>query len=195
MNKPHPRFFHDLVAQFHQAFEVKNYRMLHEVPDSVLTLRVKLIDEEKQEWIEADTRLEELDAICDLIYVLVGSGVQCGVPLMEIGYTWDKYDTMLEAFISNVETPEGPTPCPKKFKLYGENALGALINLASIKGYKIYAAFTAVHLNNMDKLWTERPEDKSLIVAPKGDKFLVRRPDGKILKPVNHKKVDLTPYT
>lgn len=74
----------DKVAEFHTAFNQPcntsvNQELLHDF--KMVSLRVKLIDEEFKELCQSKTMVEQLDAIGDLLYVVYGAGVCFGFDL------------------------------------------------------------------------------------------------------------------
>lgn len=72
-------------------------------------------------------------------------------------------------------------------------ALGTAL-CAGITPGQIQAGFSQVHQSNLDKLWTAKQIENSRMLASemvveassKNGKFIVRRPDGKVLKPPGH---------
>lgn len=189
-----------LVSTFIRTFEQKCYRFTSDVPDSVLTLRAKLVDEELTEYNEALRaldKLEMLDALCDLTYVVAGTLLVCGlkpIPHTSNGTNY-KLIWAVEPHISNIVDECSQTlPCHKRMFRWCTNALIALDNV----GYKLhmYEAFQKVHTNNMLKLWRKPPfDDINLTATQKGPRaWLVRNKYGKIIKPLNHPKVDLREF-
>jgi DNA-binding CsgD family transcriptional regulator len=69
----------DLVASFMLAFG-QHVPLSVSMPDeSVQRLRAKLCVEESNELGEAENLVQYVDAICDLLYVALGSAVACGL--------------------------------------------------------------------------------------------------------------------
>lgn len=170
------------------------------VPPKIWELRYKLIEEEYKEYCVAKTRgTEELDAICDLIYVIVGTAVAASIKL-------EQYISH-QLRIENSSKPNiGPEihalldeigclfPCPRRTPAALNNALRVVIDAAKVRGYDLWYAFEAVHVNNMKKLWP-RPSDAIMHEStPKGEYWLVKDLKGKIIKSPLHHKVDLAPF-
>ncbi len=186
-----PLQYYAMVTDFHHKFAVKGYNRLHDLPEEAAKLRVKLIQEEYEELKTAKTAVDELDAICDLMYVVLGTGVTVNSPI-PLDPAFDMHrDFAITDLCSNLRSV---VPCQTRFGLATKGAMANLWLLGRSKNYDVHSAFFAVHKNNMDKLWTEKPADPTLIVTKVHDRFLVRRPDGKVLKPANHTKVDLSKY-
>ena len=68
----------DLVKEFNAAYGVEAPAPYDE--DS-LNLQWRLVDEEMQELCDASSDIEFLDAIGDIIYVLIGLALKCGYDL------------------------------------------------------------------------------------------------------------------
>jgi len=77
----------EMVKDFHVAFGQRVGRR-PQLPDmNERSLRMKLLQEEFREYIEAegdDNLVEVADALADLIYIACGTAVSYGVPLDEI---------------------------------------------------------------------------------------------------------------
>jgi predicted HAD superfamily Cof-like phosphohydrolase len=72
---------YEMVKEFHKAFG-------HPIADNPWPLetdrkikRATWMAEEVQEFIEADTLVDQIDALCDLIYFALGSAVEMGIEL------------------------------------------------------------------------------------------------------------------
>jgi len=185
-----------LVKEFMKAFDQRCYRFTSDVPDKTLKLRADLIDEEDKEYDEARNKGDKigiLDALCDLAYVTAGTMITCG--LMPIPYSAKTNKTLVsmdpEASYTIEECRLG-IPCHKRMYRYSNRLLAKIDDL----GYamNLIEAFKVVHENNMSKLWTARPDDKELIVIPKGQKFLVKNKNGKVVKPPCHVPPDLSRF-
>lgn len=187
------------VLEFHKAFACFTAKIFHEVPTEVAKLRARLIDEEEDEYQRADSRVGRLDALCDLMYVLCGAGLTCNVPCGE-PIRFENSDWRMEEKPSLTEVWKVsheltlPIPCIKRFRPVLQLAVSEVESAALFSGFNFLAAFKAVHENNMAKLWTARPSDQSLVCAPVGGKWLVKRKDGKVMKPLNHTRVNLDRY-
>lgn len=70
------------VYDFHNAFtqsQLTPNEALHNF--DICSLRVHLIDEEFNEYLSAQTQLDQMDALADLLYVIYGAGVIFGIDL------------------------------------------------------------------------------------------------------------------
>lgn len=162
------------VLEFHQLFDhpIGDLNKVEEL--KVRQLRIKLLFEELCELANAgnvDCTLEELCKEFIKNPVLRTDG-------MEVDKT-EELDAL----------------CDLEYVLHGKIITG---------GYKdiFKEAFSMVHSNNMDKahyteVLAQMTIDKNQIEATiknKNGKFLVIRNDGKLIKPFNHKKVDLSTF-
>ena len=199
----------ELVTYWHRKFGVA-------LPDSpsfdpgVCALRIALLTEETgelREAIETDNRVETLDALCDMQYVLSGAIASTGV---------SEY-LQSEMMPSLQEENDAPflvrqmvfqiTKLNKDFQRGYPNNVGARFSvmqwildaLIQVTGFdKVFAdAFLAVHENNCAKVW-RREElfnmghlDQWTHCHWRQDHYIVRNSIGKIIKPPGHTKVDL----
>lgn len=188
------------LKEWNDVFEFKTYDHVDNVPKDVIKLRYRLIDEEAKEYYAAVDLVDELDAICDLLYVIVGTNVTCNIPVVPYTsgqlYRRDaRKGTIFEQITPVLQELGSLFPCPRRTHEYTNKAIVRLLDVAAIRGFKLRDAFRAVHDNNMAKLWPEHPgADKGYIVKPKGNKFLVKNQYGKVIKSPAHTKVDLTPF-
>lgn len=187
------------VSQFNAAFEVKEYEQLVNVPERVFKLRAALIEEELKEYekaLEEKNRLEQLDGLVDIIYVVTGAAVICGIavpPKHYDGSLAQQHEVGDCDWV--VEELRSETPCIKRLTPYVAWALYGLEHTGAREGFKIPEAFNAVHKNNMAKLWDEKPKDPELVYALRPyNKWLVKNKAGKVIKPPGHTKVDLRAF-
>jgi len=168
-------------------------------------LRAQLISEEFVEFLEARDRVEQLDAVCDSLYVAIGGHLTCGFRMPEMENFG--FNQPLAKAVGEARTQLMAQPC----ELGLRNKLASLCVTWLRTGESMFGpikfngAFNAVHENNMEKLWTEEEvkaaDPKSIsyveVIATGKDpnrRFRVTNGIGKIIKPPGHKKVDLTPY-
>lgn len=199
---PFTTHMHNCITQFMQRFEQNIYPDIKEVPCEVSLLRADLIREELKEYSAAEVRsVDELDAILDLLYVIIGTSVAFSVATTP--YRSGQVPMEVEKLhVHNTLTPllqnlDSRFPCANLHFKEAELSIHRLIDIGTIHNYKLRAAFDAVHANNMEKLWSfsdlqSFPSDVS--IKQKGEKFLVKRSDGKVLKPPSHVKVDLNAF-
>lgn len=190
--------YHTLVNEFHSTFEIPSYATTEDAPCEAHKLRARLIKEEYDELLAAANRLDVLDAICDLIYVVAGTAVTYHIGIAPYTSTAVKLnkptlDGLHHRTNYVLQELYSMFPCPKNTRHGLNDLLCFLDDLARNHAFRMPEAFMAVHSNNMKKLWNE-PAPAELITKRKGDKWLVRDSGGKIIKPPYHTKVDLTPY-
>lgn len=198
--------FHALVSQFHRAFDVASYQNTRKVPGRILELRASLIEEELNEYTDALKRadkLEMLDGLADLAYVIAGTLIVCN--LGPIRYTATKpineYSVAPQAN-NIIDECYNAMPCHTRMSDYCNTALKRIDDIA-YKDFDFSNAFKTVHENNMAKLWpeedwlklreTQSPEELFGVRRANGQ-YLVRNRAGKVIKPLNHTKVNLTQY-
>ena len=183
-----------MVRQFMTTFDQEIFSSPDFTPCEVCILRSKLITEEAKEFSRAKAySTDELDAICDSLYVILGTNITMSVPLIEVKTkaTAPFWPLVLEV----TQDLDSRFPCMNiQIKALGALA-GYFISFAEDRGYKLLPAFKAVHCANMGKLWTKPPENTDkLIVIKKGDLYLVKREDGKVVKPDTFVAPDLTEF-
>jgi hypothetical protein len=195
MNETNTRHYYNCVKEFTESFGQRRYQFASQLPTPICELRISLIEEEEKEYlagIAANNRLEMLDGVCDLIYVIAGTAVVCGIKPEPFTATEPSNLYTLERSIDALINELGTVvPCSKRVTRYSNDALQACDGRGIEHGFKLRDAFDVVHANNMDKLWTEPPSDQSLIVHPVRGKYLVKNKTGKVIKPPNHRKPDL----
>lgn len=82
--------FQSDVTQFHRAFGAPVADAPKRLPLARADLRIALIDEERNELVEAICARDLVataDAVADLLYVVVGLAVECGIPVQAV---WDE---------------------------------------------------------------------------------------------------------
>ena len=70
-----------LVKEFYMAFGQEKYLnkgMYRAANIERMKLRNRLFDEELKEFLEAETDIEKLDAICDMYYIAIGTTLELG---------------------------------------------------------------------------------------------------------------------
>jgi predicted HAD superfamily Cof-like phosphohydrolase len=77
----------DLIA-FHKACDVKQwFKNLKDIPDDIYELRLRLLEEEFEEFKEAHKnkdKVEMADALADMIYIAVGTANVMNIPLDKV---------------------------------------------------------------------------------------------------------------
>lgn len=192
MNPINSKHYRSCIRTFITTFEQPIYRFLNEAPEAVKKFRAKLIEEEEKELLQATTQEDELDAYMDLIYVIEGCAVVCG---LGVNVEPAQCISLMHAIDYLLDELYIPVACDKRMNSYVLACVAWIEKLCTDKGYDYLSAFNAVHSNNMAKLWTHKPaEALGYSWKAKGDKYLVTRSDGKVIKPLNHTKVDLKPF-
>lgn len=181
-----------MVREFHEAFDCPiNLRGMPELNDRV-ELRFDLIQEELNEYIaaaRANDPVEMLDALGDIVYVVCGAALEWGMQGRSIyltapaandryvpftGYV-DRDAIALVQLVSGLKLAlhnrDLPTISGVLGRLYIE-----VVDLAEHLGLPLNEALVEIHRSNMAKLV---------------DGKVVRRDDGKILKPQGWTPPDL----
>jgi uncharacterized protein Smg (DUF494 family) len=197
--KPNPHYYTSLVKDFHETFEVKTYKHPDNAPMDVHKLRARLIREELQEYHDAYDTLACLDALCDSLYVVAGTAVTYSTPLVALPFYNDDGINNLDASARPLLNDlDSMFPCQKNLNVSISLYMNKLESVAVHRKFMIREAFMAVHINNMNKLWDYNPLEKlaviPYIVVAKGNKFLVKDLGGKVIKPPDHQKVDLSDF-
>jgi predicted HAD superfamily Cof-like phosphohydrolase len=63
----------DDIAEFHEKFELAYSGPPRKLPADLGAFRIKFLEEELNEYCDALTRVQELDALVDLVYVALGT--------------------------------------------------------------------------------------------------------------------------
>lgn len=186
------------VGEFWCAFDVPLPRIWDDSSAETRSLYATLIAEEFGELLDAKSRVDRLDAICDLQYVALGGLLSCGFrgDLLKT-HGWNR--PLQKAVGDAVTRLRANPPCQQGCKSDVPSLVVTMQRFGEAAYKRFNDAFGAVHANNMKKLWETPPDDASLTVKQKyvgqDVRYLVRRAsDGKIIKPPNHTKVDLQEY-
>lgn len=161
------------VKEFHELFEHPIGSLNETEPLKVRQLRIKLLFEELNELSEAGDLQNTFFSLCNNY-------------IKNLGWCYPDGDDVNK-------TEELDALCDIEYVLHGK------INTSGI--HEIFdEAFDLVHENNMNKAhstkaYAEETINKNNIEATIVERFggfLVIRSDGKLIKPWNHKKVDLS---
>src|SRR5574343_514963 len=194
----------DMVKEFQTTFECQRFDDIGKADFPYLNLRARLLEEERDEYEAANRSVDILDALCDELYFSLGTSDGLSIPVGD--YTspqtkkstiWVKPSFNFDLYPVTQELRCG-FPCPRKTPSYIDALNARVLDIAAMYGFDLYGAFVEVHRNNMKKLWTELPDltnpefaGQGLKAQKKGDKWLITRADGKVIKPPGHQKVDL----
>lgn len=199
----HTTFYEDCVREFTTAFDFTTYDRAESLPCEVAMLRSALIKEEWCEYLNAPLKsVDELDAICDLIYVTVGTNIVTGIPAVpytsgQVPFNSWKIDINNKVLYVTSDL-DSRFPCTTIQRKGLNELLQVLDDVATIHSYDIIGAFAEVHRSNMTKLWDENDLtlelQKANIVKPWKNKWLVKRADGKVIKPPTFEKPQLQQF-
>lgn len=189
----HTEHYINSVKLFMKTFDQKAYRFASDVPAKTIKLRAALIEEETKEYLESKTDLDKLDAICDLLYIVAGTMITCGIKPEAYSNVKPRlpFDISTGCLLVAAACKEA-LPCHRKLYRYSNVAMKLLEDCGS--SYALLGAFNCVHENNMEKLWNFKSTDSTLTVIRKGDKYLVLNTFGKVIKPPKHQPPNLAPF-
>ncbi len=185
-----------MVKVFHETFELPIRRNWADSTYTGRVLRANLIEEEFKELTEATDDIGRLDAYGDLLYVLLGTFLELGYQdnrLAEVNYRKiPPYPGQVATVITNLKSK---TPCFRRLGWGLPDATAGVAKTAWTYFPKFPLAFKAIHESNMTKLWEVKsadPTHTSKLLS--SGKYLVKRPDGKVIKSPTYKPVDLKPF-
>lgn len=202
---------YEKVVQFHRAFNlpVREKMSEHTVPLDDLVLRRLLLLEEAEEWKAARTHVDALDALCDIVYIALGSVAQLGLATEVIYHPrrlrpaeilLGVYNTALNTCYQLSRRPPCVAGCAQGLF----NVLVVCEKSAAGTGYDLDDAFSAVHEANMAKLWTpaetkQVPPGWTRTLAgsplPTTDKlWIIKDETGKVRKPPSWVAPNLRPF-
>jgi hypothetical protein len=194
--------FRSLLVEFHETFKLPIARSWCDARKDAFPLRRNLIAEEFAEYYKATERIDILDGLGDLTYVVFGTYLTYGIfPRTynygePIGKNEHKLDLLpfVNTMLVTLST--------------GKQCYNGLFNITTVLYWQLESAgfqlginllhvVKLIHASNMTKLWTDDiidSRDKNNTTAertPRG--WIVKRlVDGKVLKSPNYKPVDLT---
>jgi predicted HAD superfamily Cof-like phosphohydrolase len=189
------------VKEFHKAFgcpilenpDLQNYK-----------LRVSLLREEFDELLEAKKKSDIADALGDLLYINYGTYLSLGLKYKKV---YRKENGTIQAAQKVIRG------CIDTFENYcefgnvedAELSLSVMIEwilcLSQLHNINILTVFSLIHKSNMTKACysieevektIEKYKDKDPYFILKDNYFVVYSKEGKVLKSVNYKPVDLT---
>lgn len=168
-----------------------------------MKLQAKLILEEFNEYVLAKSRVETIDAVGDLLYVVLGGCSACGIYPEEYrgnelpGNTATKLSLADEVkLVVNALIKEDPL-----LRFFINKIYWRLNMIARIMGFDLMAVFEDIHFSNLTKLW--EPDDLEKVPInytyeqAKGDRqgnYIVRNDIGKVVKAPTYRPVDLSGY-
>lgn len=201
--------YQNLVKEFHQAAGQPVAEKITTLHPDRLKLRLALIAEEAKELEEAvfsSDRVETLDALCDLQYVVCGKAVEEGVTMAD----QNDIDTTTSKLISKMDKFQAIDIIIKTVNSKISSSYNAhkIVYLASLFGFDervLFAAFKAVHESNMSKFCRSEAEADETVKnyfgqdifsywkknEQTGTYTIYRSGDDKVLKSINYTPVDL----
>jgi predicted HAD superfamily Cof-like phosphohydrolase len=185
---------YELVTEFHDAFKVQAPRQWADASNATALARRTLHDEEFKEYMAADDDIDMLDALVDMEYIACGTQHLLALKQPRFDHTHTLYfcqQRVMDELNKSQLCQSGLT-----------TALGilraGLALIADNNDYDLHGAFLHIHETNMNKLWKKGQIDSippSAVVEPTADGFyVVKRADGKILKPPGWLPPKLTRY-
>lgn len=206
--------YQGMVAEFMKA----SGQVVNTAPTEMTTelahLRYNLYIEEVQELkdaIEANDRVEQLDALCDILYIVMGTANSMGMDTQDLQ---DKIGFVHSPFVKSIDDQirsEGTGALVANLEELNVKEVGAavigvfvLTRLLSFTPGTFNEAFRRVHVSNMSKFCRSEQEARETIDSyiqngvdtfwvQQGDWYVVlRRSDNKVLKSINYNPVDLT---
>lgn len=202
--------YQNLVKEFHQAAGQPVAEKITTLHPDRLKLRLALIAEEAKELEEAvfsSDRVETLDALCDLQYVVCGKAVEEGVTMAD----QNDIDTTTSKSISKMDKFQAIDIIIKTVNSKISSSYNAhkIVYLASLFGFNervFFEAFKAVHESNMRKFCRSEAEADETVKnyfgqdifsywkknEQTGTYTIYRSGDDKVLKSINYTPVDLT---
>src|SRR5690606_20899311 len=186
-----------------------------EMTTELAQLRYNLFIEEVQELkaaVEANDRVEQLDALCDTLYIVMGTANSMGMDTQDLQ---DKIGFIHSPFVQSMDEQfrsEGMETLVGHLEILNVKEVGAsviavfiLTRLLGFTPETFNEAFRRVHISNMSKFYlTEedcyvdqcelrRIDGIETYIRKNGDFYvLYRATDGKVLKGNRYKPVDLT---
>lgn len=188
----------EMVGIFNITFQLPVARTWEDSSLAGRQLYANLIQEEFDEFVNATTKIDRLDAICDLQYVGLGAMIATGLRTNQLEL--NAFQKPLAAVSGNAIV-QLRNSCLSGCMLELPALALTLFRAGPAFATDYPAAFRTVHENNMTKRWTKQevgaldPAEFKVTPIPVSSKYLVhRKSDGKLVKPPSFTAVDLTPY-
>ena len=184
-----------MLEEFHRTFQLPICRTFAEAQASNLKLRHNLILEEYSEYSHAKERVDILDALGDLLYVVAGTWITIGIFPAEYAAnpppTRTNYKIEILPQVSKyLEELRKDHLCYKG--LYGSTTplYWRLETAAYTLGVDLLTVVRRIHASNMTKLWTDKLVAEHWTNLPghaanrvRDNLFVVKRvSDGKVIK-------------
>jgi predicted HAD superfamily Cof-like phosphohydrolase len=196
-----------MLTEFHRAFNHPVARTFAEAASKNFPLRVNLISEEYVEYSKAETRIDIIDGLGDLLYVVIGTVITTGitpadyndtVPLLPQTGVIPKL-LFPGNVVGLIRALEEKIPCYRKLFDTTTQVYWKVEQAAWALGIDLLKAVRLIHTSNMTKLWTKE-EVRSISDTPdlfttapstEGRYVVKRKSDGKVVKSPSYSPVDL----
>ena len=191
------------VWDFWKLFELPWKRTIGDLGLTGCVLSTNCIREELNEFIEADTEVDKLDAIVDLLYVSIGGMLAAGLSARYFNFITLNVNREFIATAQKVLAAfeKRPLPCVASITNYTPDLIAQVAKFGTDTWPRFWQAWDEVHGNNMAKMWTNQQVaelDPATAVRTKHvgvDMCIVwRLSDGKLMKPPGHKKPNLAQF-
>lgn len=177
------RCVREFMDAFQQPYLKAGVMGLENFPtEDVLKARMTMLLEEMDELEEAERIQSDvaiLDAIVDIMYVMYGGALECGVEQCDIGDdfrrpTFKRHQDVAFAYSYVIRHVAGIVR--PRIDLFGQELF--------------YKAFMEVHRSNMSKVWKEEPVNEPGVSTKTKDGWILKR-NGKVVKPPTYSKANL----
>lgn len=183
----HDRFVgcvRDFMDAFQQPYLKAGVMGLENFPtEDVLKARMAMLLEEMDELEEAERIQSDvgiLDAIVDIMYVMYGGALECGVEQGDIGDDFRR---------PTFKRPAGDEAFHYSYVI--RHVAGIVRPRIDLFGQELfYKAFMEVHRSNMSKVWKEEPVNEPGTSTKTKEGWILKR-NGKVVKPPTYSKANL----
>lgn len=192
------------IYEFRECFQQPIAKSFAEYNRDAVILYHNAIKEEADEYKSARGRIETLDALGDLTYVIFGAVASTGIAPLEYKGRGPKANPGFKPTLYSIQPLliQLSTPLPSYLGLF--NTLTAayyeMVNISKVQGVKLLPLVEEIHSSNMTKLWTAEeiqnaPPDVIIISIPSRSLFIVKRKkDGKVVKSPSYRPPDLSTF-
>lgn len=185
------RLFQQPIVTSFADYDYKQARLYH-----------NLILEEAKEYSTAKHRVEILDALGDLTYVIFGAVASVGILPLPYKGKWIKATPMFKPPLLSIRdlTIHLYNPNPSYVGLFHTltAAYHEMEQVAAVQGVKLFPLTEEIHSSNLSKLWSTDelsalPKNAEAISTPAPDRWIVKRKeDGKVVKSPSYRPPDLS---
>jgi len=170
-----------------------------------MKLQAKLILEEFNEYVLATSRVDTVDAVGDLLYVVLGGCSACGIYPDEYKGISLPGNTSIHLQLHNEVLDVVTTMANGNNRDLLQKTINKIywrINMiAKLLGFDLMLVFEDIHFSNLTKLWEpsdlEKVPHNYTYEQAKGDRqgnYIVRNDIGKVVKAPTYRPVDLSGY-